>query len=78
MQRLQALGEFTPPTLSQLEDALDLCSHITTAVVTIDTWDLDRLRGCEHCRTERIERLQRLNQTGSARPRIACPECAGA
>ena len=78
MERLQALGEFTPPTLSQLEDALDLCSHITTAVVTVDTWDLDRLSACEHRRTERIERLLRLNQSGSVLPRIVCPECAGA
>ena len=78
MERLQALGEFTPPTVSQLEDALDLCSAITTAVVTVDTWDLDRLAACEHCRTERIERLQHLNHRGSARLRIACPECEGA
>ena len=78
MERLQALGEFTPPTLLQLENALDLCSHITTAVVTVDTWDLDRLPACEHCRTERIERLQRLNRSGSAQPRIACRTCESA
>ena len=75
MERLQALGEFTPPTLSQLEDALDLCSHITTAVVMVDPWDLERLPACEHCRNERIERLRRLNQSGSARPRIVCRAC---
>jgi hypothetical protein len=72
------MGEFTSPTLLQLENALDLCSHITTAVVTVDTWDLDRLPACEHCRTERIERLQRLNRSGSAQPRIACRTCESA
>ena len=78
MERLQAVGEFTPPTLSQLEDALDLCSHITAAVVTVDTWDLERLPTCEHCRTERIERLRRLNQSGNASPRIVCQACESA
>jgi radical SAM enzyme (TIGR01210 family) len=78
LERLQALGEFTPPTLSQLESALDLCSHITTAIVTVDPWDLERLPACEHCRTERIERLRRLNQSGSGRPRIVCRACESA
>jgi archaeosine synthase beta-subunit len=77
MERLQALGEFTPPTLSQLEDVLDLCSHITTAVVIGDTWDLERLPTCEHCRTQRLERLRRLSQSGRASPRIVCQACVG-
>jgi radical SAM enzyme (TIGR01210 family) len=78
MERLQALGEFTAPTLLQLEDTIDLCSHIKTAVVTADTWDLDRLPACEHCRTDRIERLRRLNQSGRAQPRLACQACESA
>ena len=77
IERLQALGEFTPPTLLQLEDALDQCSHIKTAVVTVDTWDLEQLPVCEHCRAERIERLRRQNQSGGVLPRIACRACGG-
>ena len=75
MERLQALGHFTPPTLSQLEAALDRCLQIARAVVTADLWDADRLSACEYCRSERIERLRRLNVTGRAEPRIACPKC---
>jgi radical SAM enzyme (TIGR01210 family) len=78
MERLQALGEFTPPTLSQLEDALDDCLQFTSSVVTADLWDAERLAACERCGSDRIARLQRLNVTGRAEPRVACTMCGGA
>ena len=78
LERLQSLGDFTPPTLSELEDALDLCSHLTTAVVTVDPWDLERLPACDHCRAERIARLRIMNQSGGVRPRVSCSECDSA
>ena len=75
MERLQALGHFTPPTLSQLEDALDRCLQFTRTVVTADLWDVERLPACAHCASQRVERLRRLNVTGRAEPRIACRMC---
>ena len=75
VERLQALGHFAPPTLSQLEDALDRCLQFTSTVVTADLWDVTRLGTCEHCRERRVERLQRLNRTGRAEPRIGCTAC---
>ena len=95
MERLQALGQFTPPTLSQLEDAIDRCLQFTGAtttaihhrgtegtekcncVVTADLWDVERLPGCEHCRSTRIERLRRMNVTGLTEPRVTCSACEG-
>jgi uncharacterized Fe-S cluster-containing MiaB family protein len=76
MERLAALGHFTPPTLSQLEDALDRCLGFTGTVVTADLWDVELLPACDHCRPARIERLRRLNVTGRPESRIACVECA--
>ncbi len=64
MERLQGLGHFTPPTLSQLEESLDLSMQFTNTVVTADLWDIERLPACEHCRAERVERLR---CTGSSR-----------
>ncbi|HET9004014.1 MAG TPA: hypothetical protein VFN39_08435 [Gemmatimonadaceae bacterium] len=78
MERLQASGEFTPPTLDQLEDALDRCLTARGTVVTADLWDAEKLPACERCRAARIERLQRLNTTGRAEPRISCAMCGGA
>jgi len=78
MERLAALGEFTPPTLAQLEDALDGCAHIADTVVTADTWDLEKFARCEACLPARAERLRRVNVSGCAEPRIACARCGGA
>jgi len=78
MERLQALGHFAPPTLSQLEAALDGCLQFTRTVVTADLWDVERIPACERCRSERIERLRRLNVTGRSEPRIACTMCGAA
>jgi radical SAM enzyme (TIGR01210 family) len=78
LERLQALGHFASPTLSQLEAALDRCVSCTPTVVTADLWDVERLPACEHCRSERIARLRRLNVTGRVEPPIACAGCGAA
>jgi len=78
LERLQALGDFVPPTLSQLEAALESCLQVSRAVVTADLWDMGLLPACEHCRAERVERLRRLNITAGAEPRITCRTCGGA
>jgi uncharacterized Fe-S cluster-containing MiaB family protein len=75
MERLQALGHFTLPILSQLEEAMDLCLQFNSTVVTADLWDAERLPACENCRAGRVERLRRLNATGRAERRIACAAC---
>jgi hypothetical protein len=77
LERLQALGDFVPPTLSQLETALERCLQVSRTVVTADLWDTERLPACEHCRPERVERLRRLNIAGRAEPRISCHTCGG-
>ncbi len=78
LERLQALGDFTPPTLSQLEGVLDTCLDFTNAVVTADLWDVERLASCGSCRAERIDRLGRINVSGCREPRIKCSECRAA
>jgi radical SAM enzyme (TIGR01210 family) len=75
MERLEARGEFTPPALSQIEEALDRCLPFTGTVVTADLWDVERLSTCGVCRVARADRLQRLNLSGRAEPRLACREC---
>ena len=75
MERLQALGHFTPPTLTQLEEALDGSLQFAPNVVTADLWDVELLAECKHCRPARIERLRRLNVSGGPEPRVFCSEC---
>ena len=78
MERLRELGHFTPPTLRQLEDALDACLRLAPAVVTADLWDVALCADCGACREPRIARLARINLAGVAEPRIRCPECGNA
>lgn len=78
MERLHALGQFTPPTLVQLESALDECLGFRDVVVTADLWDVERLHACAHCRPARTARLQRVNTSGRGEPRVTCAQCGGA
>lgn len=72
MERLQALGHFTPPTLRQLESALERCLGLQGTVVTADLWDVERLPACPTCHKARIDRLRRLNVSGRAEPPMTC------
>ena len=75
LERLRALGLFTPPTLSQLETTLDRCLTFASSVVSADLWDIDRLVDCAACGAARIERLRRINVTGRPEPGIECSVC---
>jgi radical SAM enzyme (TIGR01210 family) len=75
LERLGSQGDFVAPTLLQLENALDACSHFESAVVTGDLWDVEGLPACAHCQPERVARLRRINVTGTAEPRITCEAC---
>ena len=78
LERLQHLGAYVPPTLAQLEYALEQCRGIRSAVVTADLWDIEGLPGCESCRPQRVARIQTMNLTTSPEPPapIPCPACA--
>lgn len=75
LERLAALGEFTAPTLEQLEETLDRCRHLTGTAVTADLWDAERLDACDRCRAARVHRLGRLNLGRGAEPRVDCTAC---
>ena len=75
MERLRALGAFTPPTLAQLEEALDRCVGLGCTVVAADLWDVALLPACAECRDRRIERLGRINVTGRPEPGTVCDAC---
>jgi radical SAM enzyme (TIGR01210 family) len=77
MERLQSLGQFTPPTLAALEEALERCLQFTPTVVTADLWDAQNLAACANCAPARIERLGRINLTGRCEARVECAVCRG-
>jgi hypothetical protein len=83
LELLAERGDFTPPTLADLEQALERSLRLPGAapgaepgaVVTADLWDLERLAPCESCLPARRERLRRMNLTGEPAPPVACLVC---
>jgi len=78
LERLEALGDFVPPTLAQLEHALEQCRGIRSAVVTADVWDIEGLPACENCRPQRVARIQSMNLSPNPQPPAPspCSKCA--
>ena len=76
IDRLEALGDFSAPTLAQLEAALEGSMAFAPSIVTADLWDVERLSACSACREKRVHRLRRMNLTGAAEPRVDCEVCA--
>lgn len=72
MERLESVGHFRPPSLGQLESALERCLGVPNTVVTADLWDVEKLPACSECSQRRIERLRRLNVIGCAEPPVVC------
>jgi hypothetical protein len=75
LQHLAERGEFAPPALRDLEEALESCQGMDSTLVFADLWDAEQLAGCLACRQNRLERLRRINLSGSAPPAIECPQC---
>jgi archaeosine synthase beta-subunit len=72
---LRQQGDFTPPRLDQLEEALERCLAQGGGIVTADLWDARRFAACPACAEARLARLERMNRTGSVEPRPACCAC---
>jgi radical SAM enzyme (TIGR01210 family) len=86
LEELRQAGDFTPPTLSQLEEALErgfeLCdARIAggrpTGVVAADLWEAARFAVCPDCAESRLQRLAEMNRTGGSSRRVRCVSCGG-
>ena len=77
LEILRQTGDFHPPRLEHLEEALERCLALGGGIVTADLWDARRCASCPECADARLDRLDRMNRTGRAEPRIACSVCKG-
>jgi hypothetical protein len=77
LDRLQRAGDFVPPALARLEEALERSLELDRGVVLADLWDVDRLAACQVCAPERIARLERMNLTGRLEEPVGCSQCRG-
>jgi archaeosine synthase beta-subunit len=77
MEALAASGEFSPPSLATLEDAVDYGLSLRRGRVFADVWDLPRVFDCASCRDARVARLRAMNLSQTPAPRITCAACGG-
>jgi radical SAM enzyme (TIGR01210 family) len=72
MEALREAGDFTPPSLAQLEEALERCLSLDQGIVTADLWDARRFVHCPECADARLARLERMNRWGRIEPKVSC------
>lgn len=78
LDALAEQGEFCPPGLSALEDALSSGLALRRGRVLADLWDLERLRRCARCFAPRAKRLRAMNLNQTVPASVRCGSCPGA
>lgn len=58
LKRLQASGDFEPPTLEHVEAGFDAARRLDPAAVRLDTWDLEHFSSDPERDAERLARLR--------------------
>ena len=77
MDALAANGEFAPPRLSVVADAMRYGLHLCLGRVFVDLWDLERQTGCSRCYAARVKRLRTMNLSQAPCTPVACDLCGG-
>ncbi len=75
LELLAERGEWTAPSLDLLEATLEAALGVPGVLVSVDTWDLERLAECPDCAPGRIARLSAANLSGVAVEGAPCPSC---
>jgi radical SAM enzyme (TIGR01210 family) len=75
MEALEALGQFSPPRLADLEAAADYGVGLQRGRVFADLWDLEKLSQCARCCDARRQRLRRMNLGQQVEPPVRCEAC---
>jgi archaeosine synthase beta-subunit len=77
MEALAASGDFTPPSLTLVEDAMQYGLDLKRGRVFVDLWDVPQTSDCAHCHSRRIARLRTMNLSQNVSDKIGCDRCGG-
>ena len=77
LDALADTGDFLPPTLGMLEEAVARGVALRRGRVFADLWDLERLKDCGDCFDARMSRLRKVNLEQRVGPSISCAACGG-
>lgn len=74
MEKLQAQGDFSSPTLSALELVIEESLKLAKGCgrVFVDLWDVEQFASCPHCVADRRQRLHRMNLEQQLLPQVPC------
>jgi archaeosine synthase beta-subunit len=75
--RLMQNGDFAPPDLQIVEDALEYGIGIKRGRVFVDLWEIEQFAACSTCREQRITRLANMNQSQRRGGAVHCDACGG-
>ncbi|HEY1804469.1 MAG TPA: hypothetical protein VGG45_08295 [Terracidiphilus sp.] len=75
MEELGKSGDFAPPRLRTVEDALAQGLLLNKGMVFVDLWDAARWPGCPLCREPRIARLRAINLEQRIADPVVCDTC---
>lgn len=76
MEQLINTGEFRPPTIRTLEQAVEAALRLKTGKIFADLWDIEKFATCRACLVERKRRLEFANLRQELQPPIICSECS--
>jgi radical SAM enzyme (TIGR01210 family) len=74
MEALADSGDYTPPKIASLEEAVDYGLRLGRGRVFADLWDIERFATCA-CDSARVVRLEQSNRTQIATPKVTCAVC---
>ena len=75
LDRLMQTGEFSPPRIETLEQALDAVVALKRGRGFGDTWDLEHFSSCSVCLPNRKRRLEATNLTQEVQSPTKCEVC---
>jgi archaeosine synthase beta-subunit len=75
MEAFAESGDFVPPRLSLVEDAMSYGLQLRRGRVFVDLWDLQRGSGCLQCYNSRVQRLKKMNLMQSVCDAVTCDLC---
>ena len=72
LEQLQSSGEFAPPKIRSMEEALERGIELGAGRVFLDLWDVARFFDCPQCGPARVDRMRRMNLSQQIEPRVKC------
>jgi archaeosine synthase beta-subunit len=77
IDRLMESGDFVPPSLRMLEDALEYGVSLKRGRAFVDLWDIEHMAACTECRKQRVARLADMNDSQVVCEKVQCELCGG-